>query len=176
VPQLNRLFVAVPSTSQQSARVLVYEPINTPEPKLPPTDVKEPVNAPRAEEIVLEALSSHPLLRRMGLHVIPPGREHMILIANGNATRLGIRTSEGDFAAVKSGTIYGPRIEDGNFYNMKMPMFDAQGRSIGILVMEIAGTDAVSEEDAAQKAAAIRKEVASRIPSLESLFAATAGD
>jgi hypothetical protein len=59
---------------------------------------------------------------------------------------------------------------------MKMPMFDAQGRSIGILVMEIAGTDAVSEEDAAQKAAAIRKEVASRIPSLESLFGATAGD
>jgi DNA-binding beta-propeller fold protein YncE len=176
VPQLNRLFVAVPSTGRQSARVLVYEPINTPQPKLPPTDTKESVNAPRAEEIVLEALSAHPLLRRMGLHVIPPGREHMILIANGNATRLGIRTSEGDFAAVKSGKIYGPRIEDGNFYNMKMPMFDAQGRPIGILVMEIAGTDAASEEDAAQKAAAIRKEVESKIPSLESLFVATAGD
>ena len=56
VPQLNRLFFAVPSNSQQSARVLVYEPINTPEPKLPPTDAKEPVNAPRAEEIVLESL------------------------------------------------------------------------------------------------------------------------
>jgi DNA-binding beta-propeller fold protein YncE len=176
VPQLNRLFVAVPAASPQSARVLVYEPINTPESKLPPTDAKESVNAPRAEEIVLEALSSHPLLRRMGLHVIPPGREHMILIANGNATRLGIRTSEGDFAAVKSGKIYGPRNADGNFYNMKMPMFDAQGRPIGILVMEIAGTDAASEEDAAQKAAAIRKEVESKIPSLESLFVATAGD
>jgi DNA-binding beta-propeller fold protein YncE len=176
VPQLNRLFVAVPSTSQQSARVLVYEPINTPEPKLPPADTKESVNAPRAEEIVLQALSSHPLLRRMGLHVIPPGREHMILIANGNTTRLGIRTSEGDFAAVKSGQIYGPKIADGNFYNMKMPMFDAQGRPIGILVMEIAGTDAASEEDAAQKAAVIRKEVESKIPSLESLFVTTAGE
>jgi len=176
VPQLNRLFVAVPSTGLRHARVLVYEPINTPQPKLPPTDTKESVNAPRAEEIVLEALSAHPLLRRMGLHVIPPGREHMILIANGNATRLGIRTSEGDFAAVKSGKIYGPRIEDGNFYNMKMPMFDAQGRPIGILVMEIAGTDVASEEDAAQKAAAIRKEVESKIPSLESLFAPAGGD
>jgi hypothetical protein len=175
-PQLNRLFVAVPSAGGQRARILVYEPINTPEPKLPPTDAKEPVNAPRAEEIVLETLSSHPLLRRMGLHVIPPGRQHMILIANGNATRVGIRTSEGDFAAVKSGKIYGPRIEDGNFYNMKMPMFDAQGKPIGILVMEIAGTDAASEEEAAQKAAAIRKEVQSKIPTLESLFAATTGD
>jgi hypothetical protein len=42
--------------------------------------------------------------------------------------------------------------------------------------MEIAGTDAASEEDAAQKAAAIRKEVESKIPSLESLFVTTAGE
>jgi DNA-binding beta-propeller fold protein YncE len=170
VPQLNRLFVAVPQSGQQNAHILVYEPVNTPEPKLPPADTKEPVNAPVAEKIVLETLSAHPLLRRMGLHVIPPGHQNMILIANGNATRLGIRTSESDFAAVKSGGIYGPRIEDGEFYNMKMPMFDAQGRRIGILVMEIACTDAVSEEDAARKAAAIRSEVSTKIPSLESLF------
>src|SRR5262249_9707137 len=118
VPQWNRLFVAVPSDNRQSARILVFEPVDTPEVKLPPADAKEPVQAPKAEEIVLDALSSHPLLRRMGLHVIPPGREHMILIANGNATRLGIRTSEGDFAAVKGGGIYGPLNEEGNFYNM----------------------------------------------------------
>ena len=170
VSQLNRLFVAVPQSGEQSAHILVYEPVNTPEPKLPPTDFKEPVNAPVAEKIVLETLSAHPLLRRMGLHVIPPGRENMILIANGNATRLGIRTSPGDFAAVKSGGIYGPRIEDGEFYNMKMSMFDAQGRRIGILVMEIACTDAVSEEDAARKAESLRKEVSQKIPSLEFLF------
>jgi len=171
IPQLNRLFVAVPQSGEQSAHILVYEPVNTPAPKLPPNDFKEPVNAPVAEKIVLETLSAHPLLRRMGLHVIPPGRENMILIANGNATRIGIRTSPGDFAAIKSGGIYGPRIEDGEFYNMKMPMFDAQGRRIGILVMEIACTDAVSEEDAARKAESIRKEVSQKIPSLESLFA-----
>ena len=97
----------------------------------------------------------------------------MILIANGNATRIGISTSEGDFAAVKNGKIYGPKIEDGQFYNMKMPMFDAQNRRIGILVMEIACTDATSEEDADQKAAAIRDEISKKISSLESLFATT---
>jgi DNA-binding beta-propeller fold protein YncE len=64
VPELNRLFVAVPQAGQQAARILVYEPVNTPEPKLPPTDIKEPVNAPAAEKIVLETLSAHPLLRR----------------------------------------------------------------------------------------------------------------
>jgi hypothetical protein len=63
-PQLHRLFVAVPQAGQQAARILVYEPVNTPEPKLPPTDIKKPVNAPAAEKIVLETLSVHPLLRR----------------------------------------------------------------------------------------------------------------
>ncbi len=176
VPQLNRLFVAVPSTAGRALAFLSTSPSTRRSQSFHQPIQKSRSMRRRAEEIVLQALSSHPLLRRMGLHVIPPGREHMILIANGNETRLGIRTSEGDFAAVKSGKIYGPRIEDGNFYNMKMPMFDAQGRRIGILVMEIAGTDAVSEEDAAQKAAAIRNEVESKIPSLESLFVATAGD
>ena len=171
VPELNRLFVAVPQSGTQNARVLVYEPINTPTPRPPLDDVKEPVHAPVAEKIVLETLSNHPLLRRMGLHVIPPGGKDMILIANGNATRVGIHTSAGDFAAVKSGKTYGPRIADGEFYNMKMPMFDAHGRRIGILVMEIACTDATSEEDAAHKAEAIRAEVEQKIPSLESLFA-----
>jgi hypothetical protein len=55
-------------------------------------------------------------------------------------------------------------------------MFDAQHRQIGILVMEIACTDAVSEEDAAQKAAAIREEVAKKLPNLGSLFPNTAAD
>ena len=175
VPQWNRLFIAVPKSVQQSARILVYEAVNTTEPKAMPVDVKQFVNAPAAEQIVLETLSSHPLLRRMGLHVIPPGGDDMILVANGNATRIGIRTSESDFAAVKNGGIYGPRIADGEFYNMKMPMFDAQGRRIGILVMEIACTDAVSEEDAARKAAAIREEVSKKIPSLTSLFVTASG-
>jgi hypothetical protein len=42
--------------------------------------------------------------------------------------------------------------------------------------MEIAGTDAMSEESAAQKAAAIRDELSKKIPSLESLFATPAGN
>jgi hypothetical protein len=171
VADLNRLFVAVPQTPTSAAHILAFEPQNTQTSRPLPVDVKEPVKAPTAEKIVLEELSKHPTLRRMGLHVIPPGGQTMILIANGNETRLGIHTSEGDFAAVKSGKTYGPRIADGEFYNMKMPMFDAQGQRIGILVMEIPCTDATSEEDAARQAESIRSEVAKKIPNLHALFA-----
>jgi hypothetical protein len=83
---------------------------------------------------------------------------------------LGIHTSDGDFAAVKDGKTYGPYIADGGFYNMKMPMFDANGRRIGILVMEIPGTSAPGEQDAAHQAEAIRKELSEKIPGLEQLF------
>jgi DNA-binding beta-propeller fold protein YncE len=176
VSQWNRLFIAVPQSGQQNARILVYQPMNLPETKARPAETKEQVHAPVAENIVLETLSAHPSIRKLGLHVIPPGGDKMVIVANGNATRIGIPTSEGDFAAVKSGKIYGPKIEDGQFYNMKMLMFDAQGRKIGILVMEIPCTDATSEEDAASKAAAIRDEVSKKIPSLESLFVTPAGN
>lgn len=168
--ELKRLFVAVPKEPNKVAHILVFEPENTMSPKVPPNDVKEAVRAPKAEEIVRAELSKHPTLRRMGLHVIPPGQSTMILIANGNETRLGIHTSASDFDAVRDGGIYGPRIEDGEFYNMKMPMFDAQHRRIGILVMEIPCTDVSSEQEAAQKADRIRSEVSAQIPDLQSLF------
>jgi DNA-binding beta-propeller fold protein YncE len=172
VPQLDMLFVAAPKHGDQPASVLVYRVANSSTPMKSASPVEQiPVSAPRAEQIALETLSAHPLLRKIGLHAIPPGGDKMVIVANGNATRVGIPTSQSDFAALKNGGIYGPKIEDGQFYNMKMPMFDAQHRQIGILVMEIACTDAVSEEDAAKKADAIRREIAEKVPDVNSLFA-----
>jgi hypothetical protein len=49
-------------------------------------------------------------------------------------------------------------------------MVDASGHRIGLLVMEIPLSAANSPEDAVQKAETIRKEMASQIPSLDSLF------
>jgi DNA-binding beta-propeller fold protein YncE len=170
VPQLDELFVAVPHADAENAKVLVYTPMHAGAGIVRGPEPQEHVDAPRAEELILNFLSAHPMLRKTGLHVIPPGGKEMILIANGNATRLGIHTSPGDFAAVKSGKTYGPHIAGGGYYNMKMNMFDARERNIGILVMEIPDTSASSEEDAAHQAEALRKELASQIPSLEWLF------
>ena len=170
VPEMNRLFVAVPKTATTPARILAFEPLNLPPAAPTKTEVKEPVYAPRAVEIVLQELTQHPTIRRIGLHAIPPGQQAMVIIANANETRIGIHTSQGDFEAVKEGKIYGPRITDGQFFNMKMPMFDAKGNKIGILVMEIPWTDAANEEEAAHQAEAIRSEIAKKIPTVDVLF------
>jgi hypothetical protein len=170
VPELNRLFVAAPQDGTKNARVLIFEPMNTGSGEVRGPEPQEAVNAPFAEALVQSILSSHPYLRKMGLHVIPPSGGPMILIANGNATRLGIHTSPSDFTTVQEGKTYGPYNKDGDFYNMKMLMFDAKGRRIGILVMEIPGTTASSEQDAARRAEVIRKELSDQIPSLNRLF------
>ena len=170
VTQLDELFVAAPHAGTDNARVLIYTPMHTGQGDVKKPEPQDKVDAPVAEELILNFLSAHPMLRKTGLHVIPPGGKEMILIANGNATRLGIHTSPGDFSAVKSGKTYGPHIADGGFYNMKMNMFDAQGRNIGILVMEIPDTSATSEQDAARQAEALRKELSSKIPSMDWLF------
>jgi hypothetical protein len=171
VPQLGMLLVAAPKQDGQVSRILTYRPTNVTQTKPPITEERLSVNAPRAQQIALETLSAHPLLRKIGLHAIPPGADKMVIIANGNATRIGIPTSKSDFAAVKEGKIYGPKIDDGQFYNMKMFLFDAHHRQIGILVMEIACTDATSEADAANKADAIRREIAAKISDGNALFA-----
>ncbi len=169
-PELNRLFVAAPQSPSKSAHIMIFEPANVPPPAAPVVEPKAPVHAPIAESIVLETLSNHPTLRKLGLHLIPPGQEHMVIVANGNATRIGVRTTEGDFAAVKEGKTYSAKKDDGAFYNLKMQMFDAQGRRIGILVMEIPYTSATDDQDAIHQAEEIRKEIEQKIPSLESLF------
>ncbi len=170
ISQVDRLFVAAPRSATNNARIVLYQPVHTVKAMVRGPEPQEPVHAPEAEALILRMLSEHPDLRRMGLHVIPPGQSQMILIANGNATRLGIHTSLADFAAVQGVRTYGPHIADGGFYNMKMPMFDAAGGWIGILVMEIPDTSAVSEADAAHQAEAIRKELSMHIPSLDWLF------
>ncbi len=172
VPELSRYFVAVPQHGSEPASILVFETTGI-APTVPVTaQIAYKVRAPFAEALVRQELSAHPNLRKMGLHAIAPGQQDSVIIANGNATRIGIKTTAGDFAAVGSGKTYSKKIEDGSFFNMKMPMFDAQGRRVGLLVMEIPETAVTDEAAAIAMAESIRKEMEAKIPDLASLFGA----
>jgi DNA-binding beta-propeller fold protein YncE len=170
VPDLNRYWVALPAQGGKNARVLEMEP-NTAPAKPVNTIPDEHVDAPAAQELLLSTMSAHPYLRKMGLHGVAPGTKTSVILANANATRIGFKTSESDFAAVKEGKTSCARRDDGSYYNMKMPMFDAAGRRTGILVMEIPYTSAKDEEDAIRQAESLRSELSKKIPSFESLFA-----
>jgi DNA-binding beta-propeller fold protein YncE len=171
VPESNRYFVAAPASASQPAAILEFEPVDVPPFKAAPVDDAITVHTPKAEELVMSVLSSHPWLRKMGLHAAPPGHTEPVIIANGNTSRLGVKSTQGDLDAVREGKTYCAKREDGAYYNMKMPMFDAQGRRIGILVMEIPFTSATDDADAIRKAEDLRSQLSSRIPDLTFLFA-----
>jgi DNA-binding beta-propeller fold protein YncE len=170
VPEINRYFAAVPQSASAAASIAVFETVDVPARKPAQVSDAEPLTAPFAGRLVLSMLSSHPDLRKMGLHAVPPGRTTSVIVANGNKSRVGVPTTQGDFDAVKEGKTYCSAKQNGAFYNLKMPLFDAMGNRIGILVMEIPFTSAVDEADAIRKAEAIRAEVAQKIPDLKSLF------
>lgn len=170
VPQLNRYFVAVPQQGLVNASIAVFEPINVPARKPAHASNAESVHAPFAEHLVLTMLSDHPDLRKMGLHAVPPSGTDSLIIANGNASRIGIKSTAGDLDAVKDGKTYCSPKENGSFYNMKLPLHDASGRTIGILVMEIPFTSAPTQERAIHEAEEIRAELATKISDYQSLF------
>jgi DNA-binding beta-propeller fold protein YncE len=170
VPALNRCFVAIPQHGSQNASILELEPTGVPAYQPADPVVAVPVDAPAAEQLILATMSAHPWLRKMGLHAIPNGQKDSVIIANANASRIGVKSSDGDLEAVKDGKTYCVKRDDGSFYNAKMPMFDAGGRRIGILVMEIPYTSAKDEADAVRKAEDLRGELALQIPNLNALF------
>jgi DNA-binding beta-propeller fold protein YncE len=170
IPQINRYFVAVPQTGAARASIEVFQPLNIPVAKPADTSEAQPVHAPRALELEMATLSAHPDLRKMGLHATPPGAKDSVIIANANTTRIGVKSSAGDLDAVKDGNTYCVKRDDGAFYNLKLRLRDASGRTIGILVMEIPYTSALDDAQAIHQAEDIRRVLAQQIPNYNALF------
>ena len=144
VPQINLYFVAVPSAATRRAAVLVFEPAGVPAFKSVEPSVRAHCARSARMTLLLSTLSAHPDLRKMGLHAVPragrqrdhrPGKhqpDRRQVIARGFRGRKG-----------RPGILR--KKEDGSFYNLKLPLIDAAGRRIGILVMEIPFTSAADE-------------------------------
>lgn len=170
VPELDRMYIAVPQHGGTDPSIMVFKPMGTKASAETAPVHLLPVSAPAAESLVLNTLSEHIRLNKLGLHAIPPGGKVSVVIANGNREKIGKQTSEKDFADIRSGETYCHPEQDGSFYDMKLPMFDASGRRIGMLVMEIPFSAAKDSADAVHMAEAIRKEMSTKIPSLNALF------
>jgi hypothetical protein len=170
VPEINRYFVAVPSTDSNAASIQAFEPLNLPHALPVQMPEKETVHASKALELDLATMAAHPDLRKMGIHAVTPGGHDSVIVANANTTRVGIKSSEGDLEAIKDGKTFCSKKDDGAYYGVKQPLEDATGRHIGILVMEIPYSSAANEAEAISKGEAIRRELAKQIPSYDSLF------
>jgi hypothetical protein len=170
VPQMGRYFAAKAQAGNSNATIQGFEVLNAP--AIKPADAPEAqaVHAPWALTLDMATMSAHPDLRKMGLHAVQPGAKDSVIIANANMSRIGIKSSEGDLAAVKDGKTFCVKRDDGAFFNLKLPLQDAGGRTIGILVMEIPFTSVANEAEAIRRAEKIRGELSRQIPGYERLF------
>jgi len=171
VAAINRYFVAAPPANGSQAAVRIFQPLNLPVANQTATaEIPQAVAAPRALQLEVATLSAHPDLRKMGLHAVPPGGKDSVIIANANTARIGFKSSPGDLDAVKDGQTYCVKKDDGAFFNAKLPLQDASGRVIGILVMEMPFTSVKDEKEAVHMAEEIRHELAQEIPDYQALF------
>ncbi|HWF13592.1 MAG TPA: YncE family protein, partial [Candidatus Acidoferrales bacterium] len=106
VPALSRYFVAEPQGNSKNAAILEMEPVGVPAARAAEPEVSLSVEAPAAEQLILKTMSAHPYLRKMGIHAIPPGATASVIIANAYASRIGVKSSDGDLEAVKGDNIY----------------------------------------------------------------------
>jgi hypothetical protein len=171
VPEMDRMFIAVPQHGSTDPSIMVFKPVGAKTTaEAAPAAKFRPVSAPAAERLVLQTLTKYACLNKLGIHAVPPGGGPSVVIANGNLGKIGKESSAKDFADIHSGATYCHPDEDGAFYDMKLNMFDASGRPIGMLVMEIPFNSVKDSADAIRMAENIRKEMAAQIPSLTSLF------
>jgi hypothetical protein len=136
-PPLNRYFVAVPQHESQNASIVEIEAVRVPAFK-----------PAAAEDLLLATLSAHAYVRKMGLHPIPPGENESVIIANGNASRIGMRS-----AVLQR--------EDADVRHIG---------SVGIFLTETPYTSAKNQQEAVRLAEGLRKGVSLEIPNSEVLF------
>ncbi len=140
-------------------------------PAAPAPDRYLKVNAPYAQQLLVEAKAAHPELKKIGLHAVPPGETETCIIANPITSKIGKISSLRDLTVVSSGQpkVY-PHAEEGGFFDLGLPMFDAEKRPIGLMVMEIPYKDAPTGQAALGMGLKIRDEIAARIPDKQALF------
>ena len=132
------------------------------------------VQAPYAQQLLVEAQAAHPELKKIGLHVIPPGETESCIIANPIVSKIGKVSSARDLTVAASGEpkVY-PHPEEGGFFDLGLPISDAAGHPLGLMVMELPYRYVHESADALTLGLKIRDEIAARIPTKQALFQPT---
>jgi hypothetical protein len=129
------------------------------------------VSAPNAQALVKALGTRHTDIALLGLHATIPGSQDNVIIACTDAPRIGKPSSPGDMALIGKTKIVVARLDAKNVYEVALPVSDAQGRSVGMMVDQMPIAQISGEVDALNRALALRAELQKGIQSEAWLFA-----
>ncbi len=129
------------------------------------------VTAPFAQYLVTQTMSAHPELQKMGLHAIAPGSQDDTIVACSVPSKIGKKSSPGDLIVEQTRKPSVKTVTDGSFYDLAMPLADASGRQIGMLVAEMRMSGAASADEALAKTELIAKDLEKQVGDSKALFA-----
>jgi hypothetical protein len=123
-----------------------------------------------AQKLVDEALTKHPEVVIIAMHVTPPGKTDNVIIAS-NIGRYGKKADEDDMRVIETGKSNLEINKAGNHFEVELVLQDQSGTTIGaagIVFNYKPGDDKSQMEKTAEQ---IRDEWKAETPTKESLFA-----
>ncbi len=128
------------------------------------------VQAHFAQYLLTSTMSAHPELQKMGLHAVPAGEQDEVIIACSVPSKIGKKSSAGDLETEHAGKPSVKTVSEKSFYDLALPLNDANKHPIGMIVMEMRFSGAADADDALKKAQAITNEVERQIDGRDALF------
>jgi hypothetical protein len=123
-----------------------------------------------AQALLNDVVKSNPDLTIVGFHAVAPGAANQTMIAS-TLDRIGEKDDEEDLTVVaQQETILAVNLKDPTKFKLHMPMKDASGKVIGLMVLIFKNQPDKDETYYCARALKIRDGVARRIPSLDALF------
>jgi hypothetical protein len=128
-----------------------------------------PKNKIYAQKLVDDAITKHPDLLVLAMHVTPPNGSDNIIIAS-NIGRIGKKADEDDLRVVQTGKSNLEINKKGDRFEVELVLQDRSGKTIGALGTVFAYKPGDKESDFNDRAEKIRNELRVQITSLEKLF------
>ena len=122
-----------------------------------------------AQELVNQTLASYPDLLVVAMHVTPAGDRENVIIAS-NIGRIGKRADAEDRNVIDTGETLAKVNRLGDRFEVELVMHDSSGKPIGALAIVFPYKAGDEPATFKRRAAAIRDELAARIPDVASLM------
>jgi len=124
-----------------------------------------------AQKLVDDLFAKRQDLVSMGIHVTPPGQPDNVIIASNVPTKVGKKSSDEDMDVMRTGK---PdiKLKSEGVYDIVLPIYEASGKTIGIIGMNLRCQKGEGESVAVKRARQIVDGLKKKTPSLGKLFEA----